>query len=1176
MSSSNLSSLFFILCFTFSIPTFAQDANPKIKTQKRPNIIFILTDDHRWDATGYSGNKLAYTPEMDKLAHSGTVFNNAFATTPICSASRATIVSGLYERTHRYTFESEDIKEDFMKNCFPNVLKKSGYQTAFFGKFGVKYKGISNLYDQYENYDREAAYPDRRGYYYKKIGQETVHLTRYTGQKGIDYIKNVSADTPFCLQLSFSAPHAHDNAKEQYFWDAETDFVLENTTIPNPIMGDKSYFNQLPKSVQDGFNRVRWTWRFDSPEKYQQMVKGYYRMIAGVDMEITKIRKQLEEKGIADNTIIILLADNGYFLGERQIADKWLMYDTSIRVPLVIYDPRVKEHKEISEMALNVDIAPTIIDFAGAKSPVSWHGKSLVSLVQSKSASIQRDTVLIEHLWEFKNIPPSEGVRTKDWKYFRYVNDKSLEELYNLSKDPFEKNNLAKNKKHQTVLLNLRSKCDALIDQRKDSKEKPAYGLTVDFFRKPEEVVLKDNKPVFSWIVPSQAISQSSYQILVASTIESLNNNVGDVWNSQQVKDKVSANIIFRGNELKSNLKYFWKVRIWDALNRTGEYSSAQMFQIAEKEQNTNIQNQLQKSIIKPQVLTKNGNVYFVDFGKHAFGTVELTYESKADSKLIIRLGEQLENGAINRKPTGTIRYQEVNLDVKKGKFTYLIQLVPDKRNTGSAAVILPASIPVIMPFRYCEIENATEKLTEKDINQIVYHTLFEENQSSFTSSNDNLNKVWDLCKYSIKATLFTGLYVDGDRERIPYEADAYINQLSHYGVDREYTVAQNTIEYFMQHPTWPTEWQQHMALLFYEDYKYTGSTKLIAKHYEALKHKTLMELAREDGLISSTNVSPEFMKKLGFADPEAKLKDIVDWPPAQKNTAGKLSTGQGERDGYVFMPFNTVVNCFFYKNMEIMAEFARVLNRVEDESVFLDLARKSKKAINTKLFDAQKGVYTDGEGTSHASLHANMMALAFNIVPKAHQKTVVDFIKSRGMACSVYGSQYLLQGLFNAGQADYAIELMTATHDRSWINMLKLGSTVTLEAWDMKYKPNLDWNHAWGAAPANIIPRNMWGIQPQIPGGSIISIKPQMGKLDSSAIEVPLLKGIVKASYVKKGKLKQIFSFEIPANVAANLYLDYTSNDVILLNGQKVDLSFDSIRLSSGVNTVEMTVNTF
>ena len=168
------------------------------------------------------------------------------------------------------------------------------------------------------------------------------------------------------------------------------------------------------------------------------------------------------------------------------------------------------------------------------------------------------------------------------------------------------------------------------------------------------------------------------------------------------------------------------------------------------------------------------------------------------------------------------------------------------------------------------------------DVIQLAHFSYWDESASSFTSNDDILNQVWDLCKYSIKATTFNGLYVDGERERIPYEADAYLNQLSHYTTDREYAMARRTIEYFMKHPTWPTEWQQHVALLIYADYMYTGNSELIERYYEPLKHKTLFELSNEDGLITSTKVTEDFMYKLGFKPGYNKpLTDIVDWPSA-------------------------------------------------------------------------------------------------------------------------------------------------------------------------------------------------------------------------------------------------------------------------------------------------------
>ncbi|MEO0334182.1 MAG: sulfatase-like hydrolase/transferase, partial [Bacteroidota bacterium] len=384
-----------------------------------PNIIFILTDDQRWNALGYAGNELIHTPEMDKLAEQGTYFSHAMVSTPICAGSRASILSGLYERTHRYNFQTGPIQSDYMQQAYPRILKDAGYQTGFFGKFGVNYAALDELFDVHESYDRNNGFKDRRGYYYKTLGEDTVHLTRYTGQKALDFIDQADPNTPFCLSLSFSAPHAHDPAEDQYFWQEESDKLLAKTIVPDPELGEDRFFDELPKPVREGFNRTRWHWRYDTPEKYQHSVKGYYRMISGIDRELGKIRQQLKKKKLDKNTVIILMGDNGYFLGERQLAGKWLLYDNSVRVPLIVFDPRKGKHQDVAELAQNVDVPATIVDLAGVDVPQSYQGKSLQSIVAGECTSLNRDTALIEHLWEFETIPPSEGVRTAEWKYFR-------------------------------------------------------------------------------------------------------------------------------------------------------------------------------------------------------------------------------------------------------------------------------------------------------------------------------------------------------------------------------------------------------------------------------------------------------------------------------------------------------------------------------------------------------------------------------------------------------------------------------------------------------------------------------------------------------------------------------------------------------------------------------------
>ena len=442
------------------VPVIAQSSS-----LKRPNIIFILTDDQRADALGYAGNKIIQTPEMDRLAREGVYFKNAFVTSPISAASRASILTGLYERTHGYTFGQGSLKKQYMDISYPVILKKNGYYTGLFGKLGVDYKDAESLFDKADIYDRNEKYKDRRGYFYKKIGNEIVHLTRFTSYEGQEFIRNAPKDKPFFLALCFSAPHAHDPAPEQYFWQDKSNTRYADITIPPPVMADDKYFNALPREVREGYNRTRWYWRFDTPEKYQHSMKGYYRMISEIDDEIGEIRKLLEEQGIADNTVIIFMSDNGYFTGERQLAGKWLMYDISLKVPLIIYDPRVNKHQDVSDMVLNIDVPKTILDLAGVPAPEPYQGLSLVPYINQKKPEKVREAILFEHLWNLPQIPSSEGIRTEEWKYFRYRFINAPEELYNLKNDPMEKINLAQDPEYKDVLDRLRNECNAQIQK---------------------------------------------------------------------------------------------------------------------------------------------------------------------------------------------------------------------------------------------------------------------------------------------------------------------------------------------------------------------------------------------------------------------------------------------------------------------------------------------------------------------------------------------------------------------------------------------------------------------------------------------------------------------------------------------------------------------------------------
>ena len=425
------------------------------KNSKPPNIIFLLTDDQRWDAMGCAGNSIIQTPNMDWLAENGVRFEQAFVTTPICAASRASIFCGLYERTHGYTFTKPPLARLYTDSSYPKVLRQAGYRTGFIGKFGIRVEeGVTDeMFDSFQ----PTNYP-----YFKEVGGEKRHLTDIHGDLAVEFLQTVSQDQPFCLSLSFWAPHADDGSEEQYFWPEAMDGLYDDVHFPVPDTADPAFFNTHPEFLKKSLNRTRWHWRFDTPDKYQDMVKGYYRMISGVDVVIGRINAELRNLEQSENTIIILSSDNGYFLGERGFAGKWLMHDVSIRVPLIIYDPRFPRSRKgriKEELALNIDIPATILDMAGLETPSSMEGTSLIPVLERKVGK-WRQEIFCEHLWDNKDIPQSECIRTRRWKYIRYLHHQDFEELYDLQSDPQEIQNLASEPEYSSVLKELREKCD--------------------------------------------------------------------------------------------------------------------------------------------------------------------------------------------------------------------------------------------------------------------------------------------------------------------------------------------------------------------------------------------------------------------------------------------------------------------------------------------------------------------------------------------------------------------------------------------------------------------------------------------------------------------------------------------------------------------------------------------
>jgi hypothetical protein len=682
-------------------------------------------------------------------------------------------------------------------------------------------------------------------------------------------------------------------------------------------------------------------------------------------------------------------------------------------------------------------------------------------------------------------------------------------------------------------------------------------------------VEIRSAYPSFGWIVPGETNEtyQISYRIIVADNPQDALSGKGNIWDSGIVESRQSTSVPYGGEALQPEKNYFWRVKTITGTDGESEWSDMKAFRTAAEMSEYAAGHYPQvKSLEHPVHIKAVGtSAALADFGKDAFGQLLLTLAADRDGdSVVVHLGECLSSGRVDRNPGGTIRYHRYTLGLMKGTHTYRIKTAKDRRNTGRGAILIPDYIGEVLPFRYCEIEGYGKPLATSDIVRETVHYPFDESASFFECSNDTLNQIWELCKYSVKATSFLGVYVDGDRERIPYEADALINQLCHYGVDREYSIARRSHEYLLEYPTWPTEWILQAVMIAWYDYLYTGDSRSLKANYDILKNRTLLPLREKNGLISTTTglLTPEVLSSIRF---NGKIRDIVDWP-------------HGEADGFVFTDYNVVTNAYHYEALQRMTKIAEALNRKDEAAYFMAEAERFLPRFNKMFFNRRKGSYVDGDTTDHSSLHANMFPVAFGMAPSGKMKNILKFMQSRKMACSVYGSQFLMDALYEASDAEYALRLLTKTDDRSWYNMIRVGSTISLEAWDNKYKPNQDWNHVWGAVPANIIPRKLMGVEPLLPGCDKVRIRPQLASLSRAKATIPTIKGEICLEIENKNGEYQMLLIT-PANMESEVYLPLLSdkyevknNGVVQKTTKMKDAPFIYIGcLPPGRYTIEM-----
>ncbi len=417
------------------------------------NVIILYADDWRFDTLSCAGNPVVKTPNIDALAKDGFRFTHGCVTTAICGVSRATLFTGQWMSRHGNT--SFNAFKTPWSETYPGLLRENGYWTGHVGKW---HNGIFPV----KNFDFGRAYSGT--HWIKEKDGSMTHVTKKNENDAMEFLENRPQDKPFVLTLAFFATHAEDQNPKQFLPQPESMSLYKDIEIPIPKTATDEAFRKLPEFIANEKNesRVRWHWRFDTPEKYQTMMKNYYRMATEVDTVCGKVVAELRKQGVYDNTLIIFTGDNGYYHGEHGLADKWYPHQESIRVPLIIRDPRMPENlrgKTDDHFALNVDLAPTILGATGIKAPATMQGRDLDALYSGKPADDWRSEFFYEHaiIKDKTFIPASEALVRKDWKYFHWP-DFDREQLFHIAEDPFEENDVVKASENATVLNEMRER----------------------------------------------------------------------------------------------------------------------------------------------------------------------------------------------------------------------------------------------------------------------------------------------------------------------------------------------------------------------------------------------------------------------------------------------------------------------------------------------------------------------------------------------------------------------------------------------------------------------------------------------------------------------------------------------------------------------------------------------
>ncbi len=442
------------------------DQTSSLPPQK--NVVFILSDDHRYDFMGFTGKvPFLETPNMDRMALEGSHIKNAFVSTSLCSPSRASILSGQYAHRHKVVDNQSLIPEETV--FFPVYLQEAGYQTGFIGKwhmgehhsgkrpgfdFWASFKGQGNYFNPIINFNgNEQAFTD------------SAYVTDVLTEYALDFIGNRDQEKPFFLYLSHKGVHADFKPAPRHLGKYQNEQVSYPPTMFPPdhersTVSKETYnFDDLPNWVKA--QRNSWhgvDYMYHGQIQFDDFYKRYCETLLSVDESIGTVLDYLEKEGLMENTIVIYMGDNGFSFGEHGLIDKRQAYEESMRVPMLAMGGGIPAGSVVSEVVQNIDIGPTVMDFAGMQTKPNMDGSSFKKLLYQESIP-WRDTVYYEYFWErpFPQTPTVHAVRTSKYKFIRYHGVWDINELYDIENDPNEMNNLIRNPEYEEIAKGLRS-----------------------------------------------------------------------------------------------------------------------------------------------------------------------------------------------------------------------------------------------------------------------------------------------------------------------------------------------------------------------------------------------------------------------------------------------------------------------------------------------------------------------------------------------------------------------------------------------------------------------------------------------------------------------------------------------------------------------------------------------